>query len=170
MHQLESSDQDSSAWIEMREDNSAYSSTDNVQASRFQVAPVAGEASPTSQSMDFEDALSSPVRNTVVDSFTSQYLKQLGSHAQRTVGYGNTYDTRNVRSLRHYTRDALPRAEHYRNILSLHGQLCRPTLDELHGGQNTLTHEAAVRLVMPITLFLILFRVLSVQAGHIPDS
>ena len=66
MDQSESSlEQDSSAWIEMKEDTSAYSSSDNVQASRFQVAPVPGEASPSSQSMDFEDAVSSPVRAVI---------------------------------------------------------------------------------------------------------
>ncbi|XP_055947587.1 solute carrier family 12 member 3-like [Argiope bruennichi] len=47
------------------------------------------------------------------------------------VDCDRSYDTHNVRSLRHYTREALPRADHYRNVMSVHGQLNRPTLDEL---------------------------------------
>jgi hypothetical protein len=158
MDQSESSasaDQDSSVWIEMKDDTSTNSSSENIQSSRFRVAPVHGDISPCSQSMDFEDAVSSPVRPITPSHLpTSDHIhfSQVGSFAQRSLGYGNTYDTRNVRSLRHYTRDALPRADHYRNILSLQGQLCRPTLDELHGGQNTLTHELAVRAVMSVTL------------------
>lgn len=63
MHQSESSlDRDSNAWIEMKEDTSVYSSTDNMQSSRFRVAPVRGDGSPSSQSAaEFEDAVSSPV-------------------------------------------------------------------------------------------------------------
>ncbi|KAL1420936.1 hypothetical protein MTO96_004304 [Rhipicephalus appendiculatus] len=49
-----------------------------------------------------------------------------------------TYDTHNVRSLRHYTREALPRLDHYRNIMSVHGHMERPTLDELHDATLTL--------------------------------
>ena len=90
---------------------------------------------------------------------------QVASPVQATLECSNSYDTRNVKSLRHYTRDALPRADHYRNVLSLHGQLCRPTLDELHGGQGTLAHEAAVsaviavpRLLTPAAASLLLLR------------
>lgn len=49
-----------------------------------------------------------------------------------------TYDTHNVRSLRHYTREALPRLDHYRNVMSVHGHMDRPTLDELHNATLTL--------------------------------
>ncbi|XP_077514331.1 sodium chloride cotransporter 69 [Amblyomma americanum] len=49
-----------------------------------------------------------------------------------------TYDTHNVRSLRHYTREALPRLDHYRNIMSVHGHMERPTLDELHNATLSL--------------------------------
>ncbi|KAH7963427.1 hypothetical protein HPB52_021154 [Rhipicephalus sanguineus] len=49
-----------------------------------------------------------------------------------------SYDTHNVRSLRHYTREALPRMDHYRNIMSVHGHMERPTLDELHDATLTL--------------------------------
>lgn len=49
-----------------------------------------------------------------------------------TMEYGSyVYDTRNSKSLAQLTREALPRAEHYRDIIQgKHG--CRPTLEELH--------------------------------------
>ncbi|XP_023217503.1 solute carrier family 12 member 2-like [Centruroides sculpturatus] len=53
----------------------------------------------------------------------------------------NTYDTHNIQSLRHYTREALPRLDHYRNIMSVHGHLNRPTLDELHNATLTMSQD-----------------------------
>lgn len=53
----------------------------------------------------------------------------------------SAYDTHNVRSLRHYTREALPRADHYRNVMSVHGQMNRPTLDELHHPSLTMSNQ-----------------------------
>ncbi|XP_042906995.1 solute carrier family 12 member 2-like [Parasteatoda tepidariorum] len=47
---------------------------------------------------------------------------------------GECSDTCNTRSLCHYTQEALPRLDHYRNIHSLHAHQPRPTLDELHNG------------------------------------
>lgn len=49
-----------------------------------------------------------------------------------TMEYGSyVYDTRNSKSLAQLTREALPRAEHYRDLVQgKHG--CRPTLEELH--------------------------------------
>lgn len=41
------------------------------------------------------------------------------------------YDTRNSKSLAQLTREVLPRAEHYRDILQ-GTHACRPTLEELH--------------------------------------
>lgn len=55
---------------------------------------------------------------------------------QSTMDYNNShtvYDTKNLKSFRHYTREALPRVDHYRDINSVHGHMSRPTLDELHG-------------------------------------
>ena len=61
------------------------------------------------------------------------------------LSQNNTYTTVNestaskhaTKSLRHMTREALPRLDNYRNILSIHvGH--RPTLDELH---NNTIHE-----------------------------
>lgn len=40
-------------------------------------------------------------------------------------------DTKIYKSFRHFTREALPRLDNYRNILSIQAQN-RPTLDELH--------------------------------------
>lgn len=43
----------------------------------------------------------------------------------------NHQDTKMYKSFRHFTREALPRMDNYRNILSIQAQN-RPTLDELH--------------------------------------
>lgn len=40
-------------------------------------------------------------------------------------------DTKMYKSFRHFTREALPRLDNYRNMLSIQAQN-RPTLDELH--------------------------------------
>lgn len=48
------------------------------------------------------------------------------------ANYGTVYDTVNVKSLLQYTHEALPRVDHYRNVMSVHGHISRPTLDELH--------------------------------------
>lgn len=41
------------------------------------------------------------------------------------------YDTKYAKSFRHLTREALPRLDNYRNVMSLQAAY-RPTLDELH--------------------------------------
>lgn len=43
----------------------------------------------------------------------------------------STYATKNLKSLKRYTREALPRLDNYRNDLSIHGRASRPTLDDL---------------------------------------
>lgn len=55
--------------------------------------------------------------------------------------YSNSYDTHNMRSLHQYTREALPRLDHYRNVMSVHGHMDRPTLDELHNATLSLLPE-----------------------------
>uniref|UniRef100_T1JEV4 Bumetanide-sensitive sodium-(Potassium)-chloride cotransporter n=1 Tax=Strigamia maritima TaxID=126957 RepID=T1JEV4_STRMM len=51
---------------------------------------------------------------------------------QMTTHSGSTnYDTHYLKSLRHLTREALPRIDHYRNLMSVHAAN-RPTLEELH--------------------------------------
>ncbi|XP_076356125.1 solute carrier family 12 member 2-like isoform X2 [Tachypleus tridentatus] len=73
--------------------------------------------------------------NPVLNS--EDYTEELHCHGSSTLhstsGNTNTYEnTQNIRSLRHYTREALPNVDYYRNIMSVHGYLYRPTLDELH--------------------------------------
>ncbi|KAH8397425.1 hypothetical protein KR222_003677 [Zaprionus bogoriensis] len=52
----------------------------------------------------------------------------------------NDYDTKYGKSFRHFTREALPRLDNYRNMMSIQAAY-RPTLDELHNatlvGKNT---------------------------------
>ncbi|KAJ9588118.1 hypothetical protein L9F63_018509, partial [Diploptera punctata] len=50
------------------------------------------------------------------------------------------YDTRYAKSFRHFTREALPRLDNYRNIMSIQAAY-RPTLDELH---NATLHNKTV--------------------------
>lgn len=68
----------------------------------------------------------------------------------------NAYDSRTVRSLRHYTHEALPRLDHYRNIHSLHAHYPRPTLDELHNGDITIS-EDQVKFILFIKFSYIYF-------------
>ncbi|CAD7082120.1 unnamed protein product [Hermetia illucens] len=55
----------------------------------------------------------------------------------------NEYDTKYGKSFRHFTREALPRLDNYRNIMSIQAAY-RPTLDELHNA--TLTHKLSSTL------------------------
>lgn len=64
----------------------------------------------------------------------------LRAHMYATAGY----DTRNLKSFKHYTREALPRVDNYRNMASIHGHSERPTLDELHGVQTTVQFDNKV--------------------------
>lgn len=69
--------------------------------------------------------------------------------SEESIGYpelygttGAGYETKNLKSFHHYTREALPRVDHYRNIESVHGYMSRPTLDELHGTQATVSFDS----------------------------
>lgn len=115
-------------WIEM---DGKGSKTDPKQ-SRFQVAKVdfVNETTPlTHASRDDGDG-----------DKTSGSENGRGQSPTHHSTY-NTYDTHNIQSLRHYTREALPRLDHYRNIMSVHGHLNRPTLDELHNATLTMSQE-----------------------------
>nr|CAD7423495.1 unnamed protein product [Timema monikensis] len=59
------------------------------------------------------------------------------------------YDTRYAKSFRHFTREALPRADNYRNIMSIQAAY-RPTLDELHN--ETIQVKLSSSLVRVIKL------------------
>lgn len=97
--------------------------------SRFQVAKVDFAADSTSKRKYAGDP----------DSAESQPLTDVDQSSPTMHSSG--YDTHNIRSLRHYTREALPRVDHYRNIMSVHGHLNRPTLDELHDPSLTMSPE-----------------------------
>lgn len=58
------------------------------------------------------------------------------------AGSENEYNTHNMKSLRHYTREPLPKVAHYRNTLSLHTHQNRPSLDELH---NPVPFDASMK-------------------------
>jgi hypothetical protein len=58
------------------------------------------------------------------------------SHRQSIVDQSHftlsgNYDTKYAKSFRHFTREALPRLDNYRNMMSIQAAY-RPTLDELH--------------------------------------
>lgn len=55
------------------------------------------------------------------------------------------FDARYGRSFRHMTREALPRLDNYRNILSIRGSQ-RPTLEELHNA--TMSNKVSARIVV----------------------
>jgi solute carrier family 12 sodium/potassium/chloride transporter 2 len=127
-------EQHSGNWMEMKEE-SLNSSQEGMQTnSRFRVAPVDVEVS---RPRDIPGRRSADAMSHNDEQFSSPVGSYTGN---RTLS--NSYDTKNLKSLRHYTRDALPRADHYRNILSVHGYMSRPTMDELHGGQHTVIIEA----------------------------
>jgi hypothetical protein len=62
----------------------------------------------------------------------------------------NGCDSRRAQlSVDHYmTREAPPRVDHYRNVLSIHGRVSRPTLEELHVGQIPETYlKVSLRII-----------------------
>ncbi|XP_045605919.2 bumetanide-sensitive sodium-(potassium)-chloride cotransporter isoform X1 [Procambarus clarkii] len=82
-------------------------------------------------SPDIEERCASPISapsDTEMDSLT--YPHNMGTHSGTHSGTHATF-----RSLRHLTREALPRLDHYRNLASIMhapGTGQRPTLDDLH--------------------------------------
>ncbi|CAK1541996.1 unnamed protein product [Leptosia nina] len=58
-------------------------------------------------------------------------------------------DTKYGKSFRHFTREALPRLDNYRNVLSLHAAP-RPTLDELHNA--SLSRKPGQTLEKDVTM------------------
>lgn len=67
-----------------------------------------------------------------------------GDEAQELMD--NNQDTKMYKSFRHFTREALPRMDNYRNILSIQAQN-RPTLDELHNA--TLSQKVSPHSTLP---------------------
>ncbi|GIX84090.1 AA_permease_N domain-containing protein [Caerostris extrusa] len=92
--------------------------------SRFHVEPVQNCS---------EDCCDAPKRGPPEDDSPPQITVCVIDSNDQTVN-SSAYDSHNIRSLLHYTQEALPRMDHYRNIHSLHAHFPRPTLDELHNG------------------------------------
>ena len=133
MSNMDDVEAQSGDWIEM---NRKLSLTDPKQ-SRFHVAKV-----------DF--AADTPKNKHECDEETERQLLSSSDKDQNNAGSDGdlSYDTHNVRSLRHYTREALPRVDHYRNVMSIHGQLNRPTLDELHNPSLTISPSHKVSEIL----------------------
>lgn len=73
-----------------------------------------------------------------------------GDEAQELMD--NNQDTKMYKSFRHFTREALPRMDNYRNILSIQAQN-RPTLDELHNA--TLSQKVSPHSTLYLQLLLL---------------
>lgn len=99
---------------------------------RFQVNRVDAGSSKNQDGDEFGEADplqedDSGSRRGSIDNLRATSPTMLLSHATDTSGY----DTRYAKSFRHFTREALPRLDNYRNIMSIQAAY-RPTLDELH--------------------------------------
>lgn len=99
---------------------------------RFQVNRVDGSSSKNEEGDDYGE--SDPLRGegdnsrrNSLENYRPTSPNMLLSHTSDTSGY----DTRYAKSFRHFTREALPRLDNYRNIMSIQAAY-RPTLDELH--------------------------------------
>lgn len=103
---------------------------DQNNSGRFQVARA---------SVDFAEA---PVVNVVPPVDVNGEAGSNSSQGRQST----QYDTRYLRSLRHYlTRDALPRESHYRNLGSIAENQLRPTLEQLREeGKLPVVDEADV--------------------------
>ncbi|RWS30581.1 solute carrier family 12 member 2-like protein [Leptotrombidium deliense] len=105
--------------------------------SRFQVAKV-----------DFANIPEASISETGDDKSSGAGTQSPSHHS---IDY-STYDTHNVRSLRHYTREPLPRASHYRDVRSIHRHLDRPTLDDLlHNRYNASDDKYKYRVSRALT-------------------
>lgn len=70
-------------------------------------------------------------RGAKIKKFAFFFVPRENHEEDRGRLYSESYDTKYAKSFRHFTREALPRMENYRNIMSIHAAY-RPTLDELH--------------------------------------
>lgn len=87
----------------------------------------------------FKDSQSQTTRFQVAPPNEEDSDDSSGSKEDREL-LDNEYDTKYGKSFRHFTREALPRLDNYRNIMSIQAAY-RPTLDELHNA--TLTGKSA---------------------------
>lgn len=107
-----------------------------AEKSRFQVAKVDYVNEAMAPDEDDEDVPGTPTAVAAASMGGGGGPQCLVTSASTSptelANYGTVYDTVNVKSLLHYTHEALPRVDHYRNVMSVHGHISRPTLDELH--------------------------------------
>lgn len=120
MHVMEPND-----WLEMDGNSQLNGKDSNNKQSRFQVAKV-----------DFVNENPMMIGGDPDGDENGVPLDRSDSMNSPSITHQSSYETKNLKSMRHYTREALPHADNYRNILSLHGHAERPTLEELH---STLT-------------------------------
>lgn len=98
---------------------------------RFQVNRVDASGSKNGEGDDFGEREplqgDDDARRDSMDNYRPTSPTMLLAHGTDNSGY----DTRYAKSFRHFTREALPRLDNYRNIMSIQAAY-RPTLDELH--------------------------------------
>lgn len=76
--------------------------------------------------------------NNIVDMDSSNMYNH---HHHRN---SSVYDTKYyAKSFRHFTREALPRLDNYRNMMSIQAAY-RPTLDELHNEPDKVQNNAII--------------------------
>ncbi|KAH8040340.1 hypothetical protein HPB51_010120 [Rhipicephalus microplus] len=104
----------------------------STEKSRFQVAKVDYVNEAMAPDDDDDDVPETPTAASMGGAPPQCLVTSASASPTELTNYGTVYDTVNVKSLLHYTHEALPRVDHYRNIMSVHGHVSRPTLDELH--------------------------------------
>lgn len=107
----------------------------STEKSRFQVAKVDYVNEAMAPDDDDDDVPGTPTASAAASMAGAPpqcVVTSASASPTELANYGTVYDTMNVKSLVHYTHEALPRVDHYRNVMSVHGHISRPTLDELH--------------------------------------
>ncbi|GAB6029314.1 solute carrier 12 [Chamberlinius hualienensis] len=130
-------------WIELDGDSQMI---DLDRQSRFQVAKVDNSNRMTSNASNGGLPPPPPGSADGMDNHNQLDDDQATHHSHRSH---STYDTHYLKSLRHMTREALPRIDHYRNILSISGAAHRPTLDDLHNQTITADSKESKDIVPP---------------------
>ncbi|KAL3278148.1 hypothetical protein HHI36_013491 [Cryptolaemus montrouzieri] len=103
---------------------------DRDKRTRFQVNRVRNE----SHNMDKDNEIIIEIRGAEIESDDEERDDDIHTTSDRT-----RLNSEYAKSFRHLTREALPRLENYRNIMSLQAAN-RPTLDELHNATLTNKH------------------------------
>lgn len=117
-----------------------------IASSRFEVSKTSADGSQVLlHDNDGAPEDQQPLNNTMSSEEHDQ-SSPIGSYdGQHTYGaptYRTVYQTN--KSLRHYTKEAIPKIDNYRNMMSIQGQLVRPTVEELRGIQATYIDPSTV--------------------------